>query len=119
MLSMNCPFCGERDISEFSYGHEAHIARPANPSAMSDDAWADYLFMRENPKGLHFERWVHTHGCRRWFNVARNTYTDRILAIYKMGDPPPKVDNPGPTGLAAPVDPAPRLHVVGGTEADQ
>ena len=56
---------------------------------VSDEAWADYLFMRKNPKGIHFERWCHVHGCRRWFNVARDTVSHRILAVYRMGDPPP------------------------------
>ncbi len=27
----------------------------------------DYLFMRENPKGVHFERWRHAYGCGKWF----------------------------------------------------
>ena len=53
--------------------------------------WADYLFMRANPKGLHFERWRHIHGCGRWFNLARDTVSDRILAVYRMGEPKPKI----------------------------
>jgi heterotetrameric sarcosine oxidase delta subunit len=24
------------------------------------------------------ERWVHTAGCRRWFNLVRDTVTDEI-----------------------------------------
>ena len=31
-------------------------------------------------------------GCRQWFNLARNTATDEILAIYKMGEKPPKLN---------------------------
>ena len=34
------------------------------------------------------ERWVHTAGCRRWFNVVRDTVTDRIDAVYRMGEWP-------------------------------
>ena len=45
--------------------------------------------MRTNRKGLNLERWVHTHGCRRWFNVARDTVTHRIEAVYGMGEAPP------------------------------
>jgi heterotetrameric sarcosine oxidase delta subunit len=89
MLLIPCPYCGARDETEFSYGHEAHIARPENPDALSDAQFADYLFMRKNPKGVHFERWMHARGCRRWFNVARHTVSHRILAVYKMGEPPP------------------------------
>lgn len=90
MLLITCPWCGAREESEFSYGHEAHIVRPENPGETSDEAWADYLFMRKNTKGPHLERWVHTAGCRQWFNVQRNTHTNEILAIYKMGEQAPK-----------------------------
>jgi heterotetrameric sarcosine oxidase delta subunit len=47
--------------------------------------------MRKNPKGVHFERWNHARGCRRWFNAARHTVTHEIIATYKMGEPPPAV----------------------------
>ena len=92
MFLISCPFCGPREESEFSYGHEGHIARPADPESLSDAEWADYLFMRKNPKGWHYERWYHAHGCRRWFNVARHTVTHEIRAVYKMGDPPPAIE---------------------------
>ena len=59
MLLIPCPWCGPRDEIEFRYGGEAHIARPADPDALDDSAWADYLFMRANPKGVLAERWVH------------------------------------------------------------
>ena len=48
MFLIKCPYCGERDQSEFSCGGEAHIVRPKNPPDLSDDQWADYLFMRKN-----------------------------------------------------------------------
>ena len=89
MLLITCPHCGPRDEIEFSYGGEAHIARPVGSEAMTDAEWADYLFMRKNPKGVHYERWNHARGCRRWFNVARHTVTHEILAVYRMGEQPP------------------------------
>jgi heterotetrameric sarcosine oxidase delta subunit len=92
MLLITCPYCGPRDEEEFSYGGEAHIARPADPFALSDAEWGQYLFMRKNPKGVHYERWNHARGCRRWLNVARDTVTHRIYAVYRMGDPPPPVE---------------------------
>lgn len=73
MLVIRCPWCGERAESEFNYGGEAGIARPAQPEQLSDEQWGDYLFMRKNPLGLHHEQWVHTHGCRRWFVAQRDT----------------------------------------------
>ena len=56
-----------------------------NAEAVSDEAWADYLYYRENPKGEHRERWLHNAGCRQWFNIARDTITHHILAVYEMG----------------------------------
>ena len=44
--------------------------------------------MRKNPKGRHAELWVHSHGCRRWFHVVRDTATNRILAVYRRNDEP-------------------------------
>ena len=90
MLRISCPWCGPRDEIEFACGGEAHIAMPADPDALDDAAWADYLFMRANPKGRYRERWVHAHGCRRWFNVLRDTTTERILAVYRIGESPPE-----------------------------
>ena len=92
MLLIDCPWCGPRDETEFSYGGEAHIARPKNPEKLSDEDWGDYVFMRGNAKGVFLERWCHSHGCGRWFNAARDTVTYRILAIYPMGEKPPKLD---------------------------
>ena len=90
MLLIPCPWCGPREASEFSYGGEADIARPRDPDALSDADWADYLFMRKNPMGRHAERWVHSQGCRRWFNAVRDTASDDIVAVYRMGQKPPR-----------------------------
>jgi len=88
MMRISCPWCGKRDQDEFQFGGEAHIERPANTVGMSDTEWADYLFYRENPMGVHLERWVHSFGCRQWFNVARNTVTHEISEVYLMGEQP-------------------------------
>jgi sarcosine oxidase subunit delta len=93
MLLIECPWCGQRDESEFSYADEAHIARPLETEKLSDEAWADYLFMRKNPKGLHREQWLHAAGCRRYFNVERDTATYRISGSYKIGEKPPTGDS--------------------------
>ena len=85
MLLIDCPWCGPRDEIEFSYGGEAHRARPADPQTLSHEEWAEFLFMRQNTKGAHKERWVHSHGCRRWFNTERHTLTYQILKVYPMG----------------------------------
>ncbi len=92
MLVIPCPHCGPRCEIEFSYGGQAHITRPEDPAAIDDETWADYVFMRDNTKGVFLERWVHAHGCRQWFNVARHTVTYEILASYETGAKPPKLD---------------------------
>ena len=88
MLRIPCPWCGERDQTDFQFGGESHIARPSKPAQASDAEWADYLYFRENPMGVHYERWVHSFGCRQWFNIARDTVTHEIIEVYKMGEQP-------------------------------
>ena len=87
-----CPWCGPRDETEFSYGGEAHIVRPEAPDALDDAQFAQYLFMRANPKGVHAERWSHAAGCRRWFNVLRSTVSHEIAAVYPIASPRPDRD---------------------------
>ena len=50
MILINCPYCGERDQSEFSNGGEAHVARPENSENLNDKDWGRYVFYRDNPK---------------------------------------------------------------------
>jgi sarcosine oxidase subunit delta len=89
MLLIPCPWCGPRPENEFRYAGEAHIARPPDPAALTDTAWADFLYMRSNPKGWHAERWRHSHGCGRFFNCMRDTVSDRIGVSYRAGQPRP------------------------------
>ena len=88
MLLIDCPYCGKRPELEFSYGGQAHIARPQRPAELSDQQWADYLYLRSNPRGPHAERWRHVHGCGRFFNAVRDTTTDQFSATYKIGERP-------------------------------
>jgi len=94
MLLIHCPYCGARPELEFAYGGEAHIARPPEPAKTSEQAWADYLYMRGNTRGLHAERWRHTRGCGRFFNALRDTTTDHIHATYRVGERPPGATEP-------------------------
>ncbi len=91
MLLIECPYCGSRPEREFRYGGGAHISRPLDPAAKSDQEWADFLFFRRSPKGVHRERWMHWAGCRRWFNAIRDTLTYEILVVYKVGETAPPV----------------------------
>ena len=111
MFIITCPYCGERDQSEFSNAGEAHRIRPTRTDNMSDAEWADYLFLRKNTKGLYAERWYHAAGCRKYFNVLRNTASDEILASYKIGTKPPKVKT------ALPATPAGEAPIGSGNDA--
>ena len=55
MILIKCPYCGERDQSEFANGGEAHVVRPKNPENLSDKDWGEYVFFRNNPKGIFYE----------------------------------------------------------------
>ena len=63
MLLIRCPYCGSRPELEFRYAGEAHIARPPNPASSSDDEWAAFFFIAQEPEGHASERWRHIHGC--------------------------------------------------------
>ncbi|ANU06466.1 sarcosine oxidase subunit delta [Paraurantiacibacter namhicola] len=88
MLLIRCPYC-EQDLPEveFTYAGEAHIARPLDPAALSDEQWEKYLFVRANPRGRHNERWRHSFGCGRFFNAVRDTVSDKFEVTYKAGEP--------------------------------
>ncbi|KAA3513018.1 sarcosine oxidase subunit delta [Agrobacterium rosae] len=90
MLLIRCPYCEEeRSELEFRWAGEAHIARPENIVGISDEEFAEYFFMRDNDKGMVFERWRHIHGCGRFFNAARHSVSDKIYLTYKAGEPKP------------------------------
>ncbi len=84
-MRIECPCCGQRDHHEFAYGGDALRKRPAHDD--SDlDRWADYVFLRKNPRGLHSEFWQHTGGCRQWLQVERDTLSHEILSVRLAAD---------------------------------
>ena len=94
MLLISCPNCGSRDETEFHYGGQAHVPYPENPNDLNDREWAEFLFYRDNTKGAFAERWLHSTGCRQWFNMLRDTVTYDIQAVYPMGAPRPATASP-------------------------
>lgn len=97
MLLIDCPYCGPRNENEFTYGGQAHVAYPDDPYELTDEAWGQYLFYRDNQQGEYAERWAHAAGCRRWFNAIRDTRTYQILAVYPMGADRPELAFEGGT----------------------
>ena len=80
MLLIPCPHCGLREQTEFSYGGDAGVSRPAAPEDADDATWIEYLYLRDNPKGEHTELWQLTFGCRQWVRVRRNVVSHEIVA---------------------------------------
>ena len=78
MQLFNCPWCGPRDQSEFTYGREA-APIPALDAPAAD--WYTYVYERDNPAGPHAEWWHHNHGCRQWLEIVRDTSTHDVLSI--------------------------------------
>jgi sarcosine oxidase, subunit delta len=93
MLLIKCPYCEEeRPELEFRNAGEAHLVRAASIIDQSDEDFAAFLYFRQNPKGLQFERWRHIHGCGRFFNAVRDSVSDKFLTVYKAGEPKPNVE---------------------------
>jgi heterotetrameric sarcosine oxidase delta subunit len=74
MLTLDCPICGIRDETEFTYGGDATVTRPPMDEGASQ-AWLNFVFMRTNPRGPHREYWHHVQGCRQWLMLERDTLT--------------------------------------------
>lgn len=92
MLLLTCPCCGvEAEETEFAPGGEAHLKRMGPGSG--DEDFANYLFQRRNPRGVHLERWRHAFGCGKWFHVARDTATLEVFGSYpaRTAAPPEEI----------------------------
>ena len=79
MIRIKCPFCGERDHSEFTYGNDGSIEYPSLDAPTED--WVKAIFFRKNISGMQLETWHHTSGCRLWLYVKRNTVTHEIESV--------------------------------------
>jgi sarcosine oxidase subunit delta len=92
MLLLTCPYCGvTADETELAPGGAAHLRR-AGPEA-SDEEFETYRFLRDNPRGLHLERWRHAYGCGKWFIAARHTATMEVFGTYpaQAAGPPEEI----------------------------
>jgi sarcosine oxidase subunit delta len=83
-MRIRCPFCGERDSSEFTVAGDAGQRRPSADAPDAERRFFDAVYLRDNPAGPHNELWYHGFGCRAWLNVARDTRTHEVLAVELM-----------------------------------
>jgi heterotetrameric sarcosine oxidase delta subunit len=82
-MRIPCPYCGERDLEEFSIQGEAAGPRPqASDFGDSDiQAFHAYVHLRANEFGPTKEFWYHAAGCRRWLMLSRDTRDHTILSV--------------------------------------
>ena len=79
MIRIKCPFCGERDHSEFTYGSDASVKYPSLDA--SEKEWTQAIFFRKNIFGRQLETWHHSSGCRMWLEIERCTKSHKIYSV--------------------------------------
>ena len=82
-FQLNCPNCGKRAVSEFTFKSEFKN-RPAADADFSE--WTDFVYLCDNNMGRQIEWWHHRSGCRRWFFVERDTFNNSDSIILWDGD---------------------------------
>ena len=86
-MIINHPHLGPRDAAEFTIlGDATLLKRPDWRTDDADDAFYNYLYLRNNPAGLHHELWFHEHGDRSWLVVTRNTITHAVVGVALARD---------------------------------
>ena len=83
MITLPCPWCGPRNVTEFAYAGET-VARP-DAATVTPAEWRAYLYVRANPAGPVTETWLHRAGCRRYLVVERDTTSNEVLAVRRPG----------------------------------
>lgn len=85
-MRIQCPFCGERDSSEFLVGGDASFARVGLDAPGAEARFVQAVYLRSNPAGLHVELWYHASGCRGWLQVTRDTRTHEVFAVALVNE---------------------------------
>lgn len=85
-MRIECPFCGERDSSEFTVVGDASCGRPNPEQADAPERFVEAVYLRNNPAGRHAELWYHAFGCRGWLQVTRDTVTHEVFAVELVKD---------------------------------
>ena len=86
-MIINHPNLGPRDAAEFTVlGDASLLNRPNWRADNADDAFYRYMYLRDNPAGLHRELWFHEQGDRSWLVVTRDTVTHAVLEVALARD---------------------------------
>jgi sarcosine oxidase subunit delta len=98
-MIITCPYCGPRDVVEFTYQGDATVTRP-EPASTDQEAWNRYVYDRANPAGKHSDVWQHSGGCRAHLVVERDTITHAVGAVRFARDKTTKPRGPRQTASA-------------------
>lgn len=80
MARIACPYCGERDQSEFERlcdGFETWPTLDADPAA-----WFRAVYVSEAPARARSELWRHAQGCRSVLRVSAAASADASSVLY-------------------------------------
>jgi heterotetrameric sarcosine oxidase delta subunit len=83
-MRIPCPHCGSRDVREFSYTGDATVRRPDPAAPNARERFIDYVYLRDNPAGLHRELWYHGFGCQSYLVVTRDTRNHAIVSAISL-----------------------------------
>ena len=72
MSLFTCPFCGPRNLEEFSF----HKTLPNVPGGAFEE-----IYLRRDAPSHSDEHWQHRYGCRAWLRVQRNPSSGEVLAM--------------------------------------
>jgi sarcosine oxidase subunit delta len=85
-MLIKCPHCGARPSEEFTFLGDAMPERPTSNDPKTMEAWYEYVFVRDNPKGRSREFAHHGGGCRAWIVVDRDNVTHEIFGTMTARD---------------------------------
>ena len=82
-MRIPCPHCGSRGHEEFAYYGDATPVRPDPLQPGAEQAFCDYVYLRDNPAGTHRELWYHAQGCQTWLIVERDTRSHAVGRVVE------------------------------------
>ncbi len=85
MKMIECPVNGLRPLQEFQFGGE--LRSMPDPSTVTDEEWADYVFNQAGEPAVKCEWWYHI-ASGTWFIAERDNCTDEFVKTYLFGKRP-------------------------------
>ncbi|HDH02655.1 MAG TPA: sarcosine oxidase subunit delta [Actinobacteria bacterium] len=87
MLLIECPHCGPRNGTEFTYSGKIQprpVMKGSDFEARAE--WRRYLYEEDNFAGFAKERWFHGNGCRKFLDIERHSVTNEISSVSPAGE---------------------------------